>query len=1208
MAGSFASDRVKRLSNLVRTTPPFVGRREELAWLERSMQEALTSQPRVVLLPGEAGIGKTRLLQELRSGALRRGLQVGYGRGYEDLTLPYLPFIEAFHTLLHEVPHDLERLVGNDVEVLRWLLHRDQSLAQVANPFTSTQSDQDKLRLFFAVSHTAIALAQRSPTIIIVDDLHWADRSSIGLFGHLVFTVADLAMREPVPLLIIGSYRPAEAETPLGRLIARLQRELICRTFTLPGLNESEIHELVQGLGLLRPSHQLIATVNVATQGNPLFIQEVLHHLVQQDALQERGGYLVTTNTPVDLRLPDQVTGAIITRTEGLSGACRRVLTLASCLGDCFSLQTLGAMSSLSDDELLKLLEEGMHQGLLLSEGQEFQFAHPLIRHVFYHESSTARRQHIHQQIAQTLQQLYADNIEAHVVEIAHHLVRAGPAADAATVMQYARRAGDQAFKIFAWGEAAHHYETALSAAELNGGLSALDRAELHYRAGVAYFRDQDVGPCVDHYEKAADAYQLAGDIGNLAQALMGKMETQYTLASVPFGTLVDVQPLEDVLKALGESEPRLRGRILAVMAEVYRMARRTDKAEEMGQRALEIGRQLQDDYICSHASFALGLAHIQGLQVREALESWQNALAYARQADDLILQGWPLQRMPLLFIVQGRLDEAQAMARDACDVTRKTQDWAGYSLVLSHLASMAVARGDFNAVEQYAHEAMLMVSRSSYPWGGARALYALACARALRGAWVEAEDALDLLVEPGRVFQEAGPIIQAFARAFRQLLRAYSDNVEEGIEPFAADMMRVAGTDTYSLAPLCALVELGDLMAASTIAELPHKPLLLAAERGVLFSSGWMFLIPRVLGVVATVGRRWNEAEAHFQAAIFAAASMGAWPELGRTYLDYARMLAARRGTGDRPRAIQLLRQAAPILLELGMEPFARRAAQLAEALRVHISPPSQPPAAYPDNLNEREVAVLLKIAQGRTDQEIAADLVLSSKTIVRHIGSLFAKIGVSGQSTAAAYASEKELAPQTRPERRLETSGERDLIIGEKAQPLRIILVTDMEGSGSLIQRWGDVQAHELLRLHNTIIRDCLRTHHGAEVTHTGDGIEASFPSASSAVACAVAIQKAFARHNQDDPSRPICVRIGINAGEPISTEGRLFGTAVHTAFRICARARPRQILVSDVIRQLVAGKDFAFVNHGRVGLKGLPRRVSLYEVQWESKYLKA
>jgi predicted ATPase len=138
-----ALHRRKHLSNLVKAAPPFAGRSQELHWLKHCLQEASAGRPHVILISGQAGIGKTRLLQELRSGALRRGLQVGYGRGYEDLALLYLPFIEALHTLLDQAPRDLGHLVGNDAEVLRWLMHRDQALIHVASPFTSTQSDQD---------------------------------------------------------------------------------------------------------------------------------------------------------------------------------------------------------------------------------------------------------------------------------------------------------------------------------------------------------------------------------------------------------------------------------------------------------------------------------------------------------------------------------------------------------------------------------------------------------------------------------------------------------------------------------------------------------------------------------------------------------------------------------------------------------------------------------------------------------------------------------------------------------------------------------------------------------------------------------------------------------------------------------------------------------------------------------------------------------
>jgi len=160
-------------------------------------------------------------------------------------------------------------------------------------------------------------------------------------------------------------------------------------------------------------------------------------------------------------------------------------------------------------------------------------------------------------------------------------------------------------------------------------------------------------------------------------------------------------------------------------------------------------------------------------------------------------------------------------------------------------------------------------------------------------------------------------------------------------------------------------------------------------------------------------------------------------------------------------------------------------------------------------------------------------------------------------------------------------------------EAGGLQIILFTDIEGSTTLTQHLGDARAQELLRLHDSTVRDGLRRHGGTQVKHTGDGIMATFPTASGAIDCALGIQRALA-------GTSIRVRIGLNAGEPVAEQDDLFGTAVQAAARIAARAEPGQILVADVVRQLAAGKGFAFGDRGRVALRGFPGRFRLYEVQ--------
>jgi class 3 adenylate cyclase len=170
--------------------------------------------------------------------------------------------------------------------------------------------------------------------------------------------------------------------------------------------------------------------------------------------------------------------------------------------------------------------------------------------------------------------------------------------------------------------------------------------------------------------------------------------------------------------------------------------------------------------------------------------------------------------------------------------------------------------------------------------------------------------------------------------------------------------------------------------------------------------------------------------------------------------------------------------------------------------------------------------------------------------------------------------------------------------------ASSLVTILFTDMEGSTSLTQRLGDAKAQEVVRTHNRIVRDGLKTHSGSEIKHTGDGIMASFASASRALECSIDIQRALAQHNESNPDMPIGVRIGLNAGEPVAEEEDLFGTAVQLASRICAQAEPGEILAPIVVRELAAGKGFLLADRGDVALRGFEDPVRLYEVRWREE----
>jgi class 3 adenylate cyclase len=170
-----------------------------------------------------------------------------------------------------------------------------------------------------------------------------------------------------------------------------------------------------------------------------------------------------------------------------------------------------------------------------------------------------------------------------------------------------------------------------------------------------------------------------------------------------------------------------------------------------------------------------------------------------------------------------------------------------------------------------------------------------------------------------------------------------------------------------------------------------------------------------------------------------------------------------------------------------------------------------------------------------------------------------------------------------------------------GDAPAGLVTILFTDIESSSALRQRLGDAKAQELVRVHNTIVREALKAHAGAEIKHTGDGIMASFGSTLGALECAMAIQRGVANHVAQHPEAPLAVYVGLNAGEPIAEERDLFGTSVDLARRLCDQAAPGEILVSNVVRELASGKGFLFADRGVAPLKGFEDPVHLYEVRW-------
>ena len=784
------------------------------------------------------------------------------------------------------------------------------------------------------VTQAVTTLASQGPLVLIVEDLHWADPSTLELFDYLAFALTEQTY---IPLLLVGTYRPTAPETRLGQFLDRIRLESVARSWTLTGLDERETRVFLQELGVKRPTQQLMQAIHGTTQGIPLFIEEAFHFLIRHGALDKQDGdWHVRTGALPSIELPQDLSHAISGRLQSLPPACLFPLMLAALLGETFDTAVLQALITLDAQDLQESLEASIEDGVLSRDGTRYRFSHPLIRHAFYNRLAPAGRRNYHLQIAQTLETLYAGNLEPHILELAHHFVQAGPLAAPQTVMTYAWQAASRAFAMYAWHDAARYYEATLTASASVKTVLAQDRANLLYQAGLSHYRNQDVAPAKDYFEQAAQAYRNIGDVRNLANTRTWLTMMSYMHNSLSMDVMANVRELQEVLEALGDVDPGLSGYVMVIIAQAYRDMGQSDKANDFAQNALHIGRQASIDFVCSAALNALGMAYLGRLQVEAAIQSWQESVQYASCIDNPLQYSLPLSNLPHALSLKGRLKEAAAQALSAGEAARLIQDWSGYSKILSHLASVSVAQGNFAAAEAYHQQTMQMAERSQYTWGGFRSLQASSCALALRGLWDEAYDALNMIIESGRLFTEPRRFQVLLVRTFRQLILMYqSENFDENITSLASELTEIVKNDTYSIAPLCAIIELGVATFNKEIIEKPATMIANAMQNGVLVSGGWIFLLPRVLGLAAVIRAEWEQAEIHFQQAFSAGKAIGARPELARTHYDYARMNLLRR---DREIDFGLITEhveiASEMLHELNMLPHAQAVSHLKQAV----------------------------------------------------------------------------------------------------------------------------------------------------------------------------------------------------------------------------------------------------------------------------------
>ena len=465
----------------------FVGRTLELNQLAACWARAQTGQRQLVLVSGEPGIGKTRLSLTFARTCAGAGATVLVGRSDEEALVPYQPVVEALTWYTSVCPDDELRddlaASGSGSEVAHLvpdLLRRRPDL-RIAPPMSV---ETQRYRLFEAVDQLLGVVAARRPLLLIVEDLHWADKPTLLALRHLA------RAQQRAPICIIGTYRESDLDRghPLGEMLAELHREPAVSRLSMRGLTEAEVRDLVATM-MGPDAFDLAPFLREITGGNPFFVGELLRHLKESGAVERVRGKGAVTMT--ELGLPEGIRDVIGRRLARTTERCQQTLTLAAIVGREFDLGVLKALGDLTEDHLLDALDEGVAAHLIgeaPSAPNRFSFLHALIRETVYAELSSSRRRRLHQRVGEAIERLTQAHANPPLADLAYHFIQAAPIGSADKAIDYATRAGDRAADALASEEASRFYGMALHCLEFSESANvALRRVDLHTRRARAF-------------------------------------------------------------------------------------------------------------------------------------------------------------------------------------------------------------------------------------------------------------------------------------------------------------------------------------------------------------------------------------------------------------------------------------------------------------------------------------------------------------------------------------------------------------------------------------------------------------------------------------------------------------------------------------------------------------------------------------------------
>jgi len=883
---------------------PFAGRDDERAALQLHWKSAQADGRTVALVSGEPGVGKTRLSSEVARAAHEDGAWVLVGRCDENVAAPFAPWIEMLRFAVTHAPAELlaahvDRHGGELTRIVPDLARR---VADVPAP-RSIDPESERLALFDATTDLVGALALDAPALVLLDDAHWADGTSLDLLRHVVRHLPPHA-----PVLIVATYRDTDVDRahPLADVIGHLRREPRVERIALRGIDEHGVRQLLTrtaGHELPEDGFELARTLARDTDGNPFFIGEILRHLIETGVLVQRDGRWEGTTSVDEAGIPEGIKDVVGRRLSRLSDSANETLRTAAVIGREFTLDVLAEVSELPEDTVLDHLEEAIGALRLVEEVSgspgSMTFAHALVRSTLLDELSTTRRVRLHRRVGEALER----RPHASAGELAHHFAEAATAGVADKAVMHARRAAAEALDRLAYDEAIHYLSMALEACE---ALDDEGRTKYAVLAARGFARllsgDQDGGRA--DAVAAADGARAIGDAALLAEAGMAYQGWvgQWATPADP----VAVELMEEGLAGLAEEAPVTRARATAMLA-LAKLLLPGDDSLRLAQEAEQLARAAHDDEALAYS-----------------LAAWAWALRGRGQPDEL------------LRVASLGVEHATAESRPDWELTPRY-----------HLGAARIALGDLTgAGAEYASTAA--IPNNLHDWSAR----SFAATRAIAdGRFDEADGLIEAASAVGSALGDTSEACRCISHIWLAISRGNVDDADRW-----ATRLGETSWGLVSPWPVVVLAEHGDLVGAADALDrfereaYPLVPLVIAdqvthtrsriatlvggAERasrirpdveryaGQIVGSD-VFIAgagDREIGNVALVEGKVDEAVPLLEAGLEQVERLGLRALIVEHRVDLARALLARGAPGDRDRAQAILSDALETARGLGL------------------------------------------------------------------------------------------------------------------------------------------------------------------------------------------------------------------------------------------------------------------------------------------------